>query len=224
MFEPLELMPLPVVPLVVPLLVVDESVALPEFVVPLPMVVEPVALRELVVPVPVVDPMLPDGPERTTPPGVVVVEPVPELLIVPDVELGLVFAAPTPGEPDVPPVALVPEVPEVPDVPVPLRAGSRRAGPGRLREGEAAAASQRHGGRKGENPGSLSHQCLLLRESVHADRQDAEMSTGLFGNRCAAEATADAVLSANPYTRRCASGSRARTAPRSSFPPECRHP
>jgi len=120
MFEPLELMPLPVVPLVVPLLVVDESVALPEFVVPLPMVVEPVALRELVVPVPVVDPMLPDGPERTTPPGVVVVEPVPELLIVPDVELGLVFAAPTPGEPDVPPVALVPEVPEVPDVPVPL--------------------------------------------------------------------------------------------------------
>jgi len=117
MLEPLELMPLPVVPL----LLVDESVVLPEFVVALPVVAEPVPLRELVVPVAVVDPMLPDGPERTTPPGVVVVgEPVAELPIEPDDELGFVFAAPTPGEPDVPPVALLPDVPEVPDVPVPL--------------------------------------------------------------------------------------------------------
>ena len=109
--ESLELIALPVVPLGVPLLVVDEPVALPE----------------LVVPVPVVERVVPDGPERTRPPGVVVVVELVLGLIVPDDELGFVFVAPTPGEPDValwPPVApavpaLVPEFVPVPAAPVP---------------------------------------------------------------------------------------------------------
>jgi len=58
--------------------------------------------------------------------------------------------------------------------------------------------------------------------SVDADRQDAEVSTVMFGNRCAAEETAAAVLSANPYTRCCASLSRAATASSSTFSPERR--
>jgi hypothetical protein len=205
--EPLELIPLPVVPLpVVPLVVL------------LPVCDEPVAVPEFVVPVPVVERVVPDGPERTMPPGVVVVELFG--LMVPDDEFGLVFAAPTPGEPDVPlwpPVApavpaLLPE-PVLPAEPVPDVCARAKPPP---QVSAAAAARVRilevcfmH----------VSFWCEVGSMPIGAD---AEASTALFGNRCAAEATAAAVLSANPYTRRCASGSRAGTRARISFPPECR--
>jgi hypothetical protein len=102
----------PVVPLVVPVAVEPVAPVLPLID---PLEVEPVPAA---VPLPVVDDdgvlpvfelMLPVGPERTWPPGVV------DLSAVPDVAFGDVLpllAAPTPGEPEVLPWPLVAPVPE----------------------------------------------------------------------------------------------------------------
>ena len=130
------------------------------------------------------------------PPGVVVeVEPA----VGPD---GRAAVAGEPEAPPWPPVLVPALVPE-PVRPCPFApARSRRRSQGRC-------------GHDGEEPGSLSHAFLLVASChCHADRPDAEGAREMFGNPCAAPlGTALTAVSANPYTRSCAAGSRAGAAP-----------
>src|SRR5205085_10429325 len=127
---------------------------------------------------------------------------------------------PVPGEPG----AHVPEAPAVPALPVPPAVPAEPVPP--APPVWASAKPPPHARAAAAARVRILEVCLMHISccvmSVDADRQDAEVSTLMFGNRCAAEETVAAVLSANPYTRCCASPPRAASAPSSSFPPECR--